>query len=215
LSYSEGHAVFYLVPGANGTVEPGERWLNCAMYVRVPQEELPQFLTGADGRQFQGSIPPGQMRPELEERLKKLARRELPTYFADIMEAAKDHFAQAIYMIDVPAYANGRICLIGDAGAVAPPYTASGVFKGMNNAIDLAEALACPDCVDDALVEWSDGQTTTGKRMVALGKRLEQALIWNVPNFSQMEETEMQNWWATAAKMPEDIFEAPQELITE
>jgi len=34
----------------------------------------------------------------------------------------------------------GRICLMGDAGVVAPPFTGSGVFKGANNAVDLAEA---------------------------------------------------------------------------
>lgn len=211
LSYSEGHAVFYLVPGADGTCEPGERWVNAAMYVRVPEDELPQFLVGANGYQHQGSIPPGNMRPELEKGLKALAREHLPAYFADIMEASEYHFAQAIYLIDVPSYYDGRICLIGDAGAVAPPYTASGVFKGMNNAIDLAEALGCAGCVDDAIAEWSAEQTATGKRMVALGRRLEQALIWNVPDFSQMEETEMKAWWENAAKMPEDIFVAEKQ----
>ena len=130
MSYDEGHAVFYFVPGENGSIEPGERWLNCAMYVRVPEAELPEYLVGANGRQYKGSIPPGQMRPEVEARLKRLAREQLPTYFADIMAAADNHFAQAIYIADVPTYHNGRICLIGDAGAVAPPYTASGVSKG-------------------------------------------------------------------------------------
>ena len=211
LSYKEGHAVFYLVPGANGACEPGERWLNCAMYVRVPQAELRQFLTGANGHQSFGSIAPGNMRPDQEEELKALARRYLPTYFADALEKSSYHFAQAIFMIDVSSYLNGRICLIGDAGAVAPPYTASGVFKGMNNAIDLAGALGCPDCVDEALAGWNETQTATGKRMVALGRRLEQALIWNIPDFSQMSAQEMQAWWANAAKMPEDIFASAEQ----
>lgn len=205
MSYDEGHAVFYMVPGANGSVETGERWLNCAMYVRVPEDELPQFLVGANGRQNKGSIPPGQMRPEVEARLKQIAREQLPTYFADIMAAADNHFAQAIYMVDVPTYHNGRVCLIGDAGAVAPPYTASGVFKGMNNAIDLTEALNSDSC-DVALAKWSKTQTALGQRLSALGRQLEQALIWHVPNFGQMSEVDMQAWWQNAAKMPEDIF---------
>ena len=81
MSYEEGHAVFYFVPGANGSIEPGERWLNCAMYVRVPEDDLAEFLVGANGRQYKGSIPPGQMRPTLEARLKQLAQEHLPTYF--------------------------------------------------------------------------------------------------------------------------------------
>lgn len=205
MSYDEGHAVFYFVPGANGSIEPGERWLNCAMYVRVPEDELPEFLVGANGRQYKGSIPPGQMRPELEARLKELAREQLPTYFADIMAAADNHFAQAIYIADVSTYHNGRVCLIGDAGAVAPPYTASGVFKGMNNAIDLTEALNSDSC-DVALAQWSETQTALGQRMSALGRQLEQALIWDVPNFGKISEAETQAWWQNAAKMPEDMF---------
>ena len=42
--------------------------------------------------------------------------------------------------------------------------------------------------------------------MSALGRQLEQVLIWNVPNFGKMSEAEMQAWWQNAAKMPEDIF---------
>ena len=121
------------------------------------------------------------------------------------MAAADNHFAQAIYIADVPTYHNGRVCLIGDAGAVAPPYTASGVFKGMNNAIDLTEALNNDSC-NVALARWSETQTALGNRMSALGRQLEQALIWIVPNFGHMDETEMQAWWQNAAKMPEDIF---------
>jgi 2-polyprenyl-6-methoxyphenol hydroxylase-like FAD-dependent oxidoreductase len=98
------------------------------------------------------------------------------------------------------------MCLVGDAGACAPPLTGSGVFKGMNNAIDLAEALAGHDNIDNALQKWSARQTRTGERMVALGRQMEQALIWSVPDFSKMDETAMRTWWREAAKLPEDMF---------
>ena len=44
------------------------------------------------------------------------------------------------------------------------------------------------------------------KRLVGLGRQLEQALIWSVPDFAQMSEAAMRTWWEEAAKMPEDMF---------
>jgi 2-polyprenyl-6-methoxyphenol hydroxylase-like FAD-dependent oxidoreductase len=103
------------------------------------------------------------------------------------------------------------MCLMGDAGAVAQPFTAGGVFKGMNNALDLARSLAETADVDQALEEWSAEETATGKRMTALGKQLEKALIWKIPDFALMDEPKMRDWWANAAKMPEDLFASSEE----
>jgi hypothetical protein len=89
--------------------------------------------------------------------------------------------------------------------------TGSGVFKGMNNAIDLAEALAGYDNIDNALQKCSARQTRTGERMVALGRQMKQALICSVPDFSRMDETAMRTWWREAAKLPEDMFPSSEE----
>jgi hypothetical protein len=35
---------------------------------------------------------------------------------------------------------------------------------------------------------------------------MEQALIWSVPDFSEMDEAAMRIWWREAAKLPEDMF---------
>jgi 2-polyprenyl-6-methoxyphenol hydroxylase-like FAD-dependent oxidoreductase len=203
VSYPEGHGVFYFVPGKDGSVKEGERWVNWAIYICMPEAELAQFLVDRDGRQRTGSIPPGLMRPEVEERLKTLVRETFPPYHSAIVDGSHDTFAQPIYIADVSSYHKGRICLIGDAGAVAQPFTAGGVFKGMNNALDMAEALATRAGVDEALAEWSATETATGKRLTTLGVQLEKALIWNIPDFAKMDETGMRSWWEQAAKMPE------------
>jgi 2-polyprenyl-6-methoxyphenol hydroxylase-like FAD-dependent oxidoreductase len=206
VGYDEAHGVFYFVPGVNGSVAKGERWVNWALYVRVPQEELTGFLTDKDGKPHEGSLAPGMMPLEQEASLKRLARDRLPSYYADIIRNSQDTFAQAIYIVSLPGYHKGRVCLAGDAGSVAPPFTASGVFKGMNNAIDLTKALQSHDDVDAALAAWDAQETATGNRMAALGEQLERALIWSIPDFSHMDEAGMRAWWENAAKMPEDVF---------
>ncbi|MEJ7637384.1 MAG: FAD-dependent monooxygenase [Singulisphaera sp.] len=58
------HVLCYLIPGANGELEPGQRRLNWVWYWNVPEAELAELLTGTDGRPRDFSVPPGQVRPE-------------------------------------------------------------------------------------------------------------------------------------------------------
>jgi 2-polyprenyl-6-methoxyphenol hydroxylase-like FAD-dependent oxidoreductase len=206
LSHAEGHAVVYLVPGPDSSIEKGRRWINWACYVRVSPEQLPGFLVDRTGRQHAGSLPPGSVRLEEESRLKQMAREIFPPYFADIIGASQDTFLQAIYTAAVTQYRRGRMCLAGDAGAFVQPFTASGVFKGMSNALDLAEALAGSDDIDEALEQWSALETEAGARLLLLGRKLEEALIWSVPDFARMDAQATQAWWQDAARMPEDLF---------
>lgn len=206
VSYADGHCVIHFVPSQEGAVESGRRWVSWSMYVPVMESDLPQFLVDKTGTLQPGSLPPGMMRPEEEQRLKRLARESLPPYFGDIIAGSEDTYAQPIYTADVPAYYRGRMCLAGDAGAFAQPFTAGGVFKGINNAIDLAAALSSQADVDAALAAWSREEVVTATRVYLLGQQLEDALIWSIPDFAQMSEAEMQAWWEKAAKLPEDLF---------
>ena len=56
---------------------------------------------------------------------------------------------------------------------------------------DLAEALAGHANVEDALQTWSAQQTQIGNRMLLLGRQMEQALIWSIPDFARMDEAAM------------------------
>jgi 2-polyprenyl-6-methoxyphenol hydroxylase-like FAD-dependent oxidoreductase len=200
-----GNAVFYLVPGSDGSIERGRRWVNWACYLAVPANDLPAFLVDVDGFQHTHSIPPGRMSPDQESRLKRLAVQQLPPYFGDIVARSGDTFAQPIYTVEVPQYASNRMCLVGDAGSIAPPFTGSGVFKAVQNAIELAEVLADPADVPAALESWSRSQTETGRRLAALGRQMEQAFVWAAPDFSEMDDKTARRWWEEAVTFPDDF----------
>jgi 2-polyprenyl-6-methoxyphenol hydroxylase-like FAD-dependent oxidoreductase len=206
-----GHLVLYFVPGHNGSAAKNERLVNWAAYVPVSEEKLPDFLIDREGRQRSGSLPPGSMRLEEEVRLKRLMKTHLPPYYADIINSSRDTFAQPIYSVAVPAYHQGRICLMGDAGAVAPPFTGSGVFKGVNNAVDLAEAIQANATLDAALDTWGQTQTVTGQRLAVLGQQMEQAWIWAAADFSQMDSETTAAWWKEAVTFPEEFTYEAQE----
>lgn len=206
-----GHLVLYFVPGPGGSVAPGARWVNWAAYVPVTPDDLPAFLTDRDGRRRSGSLPPGSMRPDEEDRLKQLMRDHLPGYYADLIARSRDTFAQPIYLVEMPAYHRDRMCLIGDAGSVAQPFTGSGVFKGAQNAADLASALHEHDAVDAALAAWDRAQTATGRRLAALGRQMEQAFIWDPPDFAQLDADTTAAWWKKAVTFPDDFTYAGPE----
>lgn len=206
IGYPDGHCVFYFVPGQDGSVAKGKRWVNWACYVRVPEADLGRFLTDRFGRQRTGSLPPGNMRLEDETRLKDHVRPHLPTYFAAMVDMSQDTFVQPIFTSDVPAYRKGRIGLLGDAGAFVQPFTGTGVFKGMNNAMDLGRAVTGKSDIDAALESWSTQQTRTGKMLMAMGERLEQALIWETPDFGQMDENATRAWWVDANRIPPELM---------
>ena len=200
-----GHAVFFLVPGEDGSVEQGRRRVNWSCYIPAPVKSLSSFLTDRHGRQRTGLLPPGYVRAEVEARLKALMNQQLPAYYGEIIADSHDTLLQPVYEVELPAYHRGRICVIGDAGALAPPFTGSGVFKGTGNALDLAAALAEHDNLDAALAEWDDAQTQTGQKLVVLGRQMEKALVWRVPNFSRLDEQSAAVWWRKTVTFPDEF----------
>lgn len=200
-----GNAVFYFVPGTGGSVTPGKRWVNWACYVPVTPEALPAFLVDRRGRRHEHSLPPGTMRDSEEARLKTLMARHLPAYFAEIVGASTRTFAQPIYTVTVPAYAVDGTALLGDAGSVAPPFTGSGVFKAVTNAVELAGALDGAGSPHEALAKWSAEQTRRGRALAALGEQMEQAFVWAAPDFSSMTEPEARSWWTQAVTFPAEF----------
>jgi 2-polyprenyl-6-methoxyphenol hydroxylase-like FAD-dependent oxidoreductase len=200
-----GNAVFYFVPGEGGSTEVGERLVNWACYLPLAPEKLPDFLVDRYGQRQEHSLPPGSMRIAEEDRLKELMGDHLPRYFSEIITASRDSFVQPIHSGTVPAYARGRIALLGDAGAVAPPFTGSGVFKAMMNAVELATALDESRSVDEALVQWSSEQTKRGDRLAALGDQMEAAFVWHAPDLSTMTEPDARRWWTRSVSFPDEF----------
>jgi 2-polyprenyl-6-methoxyphenol hydroxylase-like FAD-dependent oxidoreductase len=197
IGYSGGHGIIYLVPGLDGSTVRRQRLINWAIYVPVTEHELPAMLTDSDGRVHGGSLPPRAMPIERENRLKESFRTHFPTYWSGIIDRTPNTFVQAIYDTTVPAYRSGRICLAGDAGALAPPHTGSGVFKAMNNGLGLASALETADSIDAGLATWNESQTAGGNRMVIYGRQAEEALVTAIPNWAEMSEPEMEEWWTS------------------
>ena len=204
-----GHFVVYLVPGEDGSVLPGGQLFNWAAFIPLPTQDLPAFMVDRTGTPRAGTIPPGEMRPDEESRLKSLVAAELPDFYADVVIRSPRTYVQLIYTVQMPAYHRGRMCLIGDAGSVAQPFTGSGVFKGYNNVKGLLEVLDRHDELDAALDEWAAAQVSLGRRLLTLGEQMEQAFIWAWPDLAKADAQAIESWWKNAVEFPDDFTHEP------
>lgn len=206
-----GNFVCYFVPGADGSARPGERLVNWAAYIPVPENDLPSFMIDRSGRLRDGTIPPGELRPEAEVALKSAMEVELPDYYAAMVRATQHTYVQLIYTVRPPAAQRGAACLVGDAGAVTPPFTGSGVFKGYNNVKSLLEIFDRHDDLDSALAEWNREQVELADRLLALGDQMEQAFVWDSLDLATADAASTQSWWHAAVQFPDDFtYEASE-----
>jgi hypothetical protein len=158
--------------------------------LQVPENELTEFLgpgAGETGR----SVAPDMMTSDRVAALQRFTHMALPEAYAAMVEATPSTAIQPIYTVEVPSYSAARVCLLGDAGSLFPPFTASGVFKAITNAVELAEGISGPDPLGQALARWSASQVATAKAVSRTAALLEPAVIFGVPNLATMDPADV------------------------
>lgn len=136
----------YLIPGKNGTVEPGKRLVNFVYYTNFPEgsAELDEIMTDKDGQRRHITMPPGMMSAPAWEKQKEIAEARLPPQFAEIVCKTQQPFVQAITDCIAPTntYMDGRVVLIGDALAGFRPHTVASTSQACFDAMVLADYFA-------------------------------------------------------------------------
>ncbi len=89
---------------------------------------------------------------------------------------------------------------------MVPPFTTSGVFKGMRNAAELIAALASGQDLNMSLHHWEKQQQAVGAGLKKLSDVMESKLITNVPDFSQMSQHDLYGWWSDIQSTLEEVM---------
>jgi len=160
----------YQVPSKDPVAEPGRRDWNYVWYRPVTDGELRDISTDASGRHHALGIPPPLLRADVTARIKDDARRLLAPQLAEIVERSQPFF-QAIYDVESPRLASGRVVLLGDAAFVARPHVGMGVTKAALDAFCLSKSLEEND-FQKALARYDSLRTEFGRRCVARARRL-------------------------------------------
>lgn len=165
----------YLIPGVNGSVEPGKRLVNFVWYFNFPLEsqEFEDLMTDSDGNRHRTTLPPGKMQPKVWDRMKQVAQARLPPQFAEIISKTKYPFAQAITDVISPTntFMNGKVLLIGDALAGFRPHTVASTSQAAFDAMVLAEFVVGRKGHDEFVRETMMFGRLIQKRGVEMGTR--------------------------------------------
>jgi 2-polyprenyl-6-methoxyphenol hydroxylase-like FAD-dependent oxidoreductase len=164
----------YPVPGRDNSTQPGRRGFNHIWYRPTDfHETLPRLCTDASGHCHGISIPPPLIRPEVVAQVKASARERLAPQIAAIVERTSQIFFQAIFDLESPRVALGRVALLGDAAFVARPHVGVGVTKAALDAECLAREIeAAHGDLDAALAGYERSRRLFGSRIVERARRL-------------------------------------------
>jgi 2-polyprenyl-6-methoxyphenol hydroxylase-like FAD-dependent oxidoreductase len=167
------HILCYLIPGANGETERGQRRLNWVWYWNVPETELTAVMTDREGKLRDFSVPPGEVRPEILRAQDAVAHELFSPQFRELWTATREPFIQPILDLAVPQMVFGRTVLVGDAAFIPRPHTAASTSKAATNAITLGRAITQhPADINTALLEWEPTQLALGRQLEAHGQML-------------------------------------------
>jgi 2-polyprenyl-6-methoxyphenol hydroxylase-like FAD-dependent oxidoreductase len=198
VGYQGGGGVLYYIPGSGQSTEPGKRLLTWGYYLQVPESGLSSVLVDDQERQQSSSVPFGKVHPQVKAGFEARLAGLLPPLLFELVQQSSNSAIHAIYSVAPHSYTRDRLCLAGDAGAVFPPFTGSGVLKAVANATSLADALADAPAVDDALRRWGEAQLQVAAQVMPTAEHIERTQVFDMPDLSTMPTTATNDWMAAA-----------------
>ncbi|KAJ5522622.1 hypothetical protein N7513_013195 [Penicillium frequentans] len=140
------HCIVYTIPGKNGSLQPGDRYLNFLWYTNETEESLNEILKdGLDGHRHHNIVPSGRVRQDIwAERTKQAEALPLSKPMLEIFLKIKRPFIQVItdFCSHQAAFEDGKVLLVGDGVSLFRPHTA---FSGTQAAF---HALCTADFVN-------------------------------------------------------------------
>ncbi|HLK83908.1 MAG TPA: FAD-dependent monooxygenase [Xanthobacteraceae bacterium] len=162
----------YPVAGPDNELRPGGRRYNLVWYRPADEIELKRLLTDEGGTLHALSIPPPLVSRTVIADMREAAETVLAAQFRDLIRLVDRPILQAIYDLESPRMAFGRVALIGDAAFVARPHVGAGVVKAAQDALALMRALESTDDIAAALKAMEAAQVPFGRRIVARARAL-------------------------------------------
>jgi 2-polyprenyl-6-methoxyphenol hydroxylase-like FAD-dependent oxidoreductase len=163
----------YPVAGDHDEVAPGERRYNFVWYRPTDEAvKLRELMTDGSGRVHELTIPPGLIREEVVDEMRRDAERLLAPQFAEVVRLSDKPFFQAIFDLESSRLVFGRVALAGDAAFIARPHCGMGVTKAGGDAVALADALSAARTIDAGLAAYEKARLGFGRDIVAHAREL-------------------------------------------
>lgn len=159
-----------VLPGVDGSVEPGDRRLHWVWYTPVADRELGAVLTDQEETNRDAAVPPGMLQDRYAAALRERAGEHAPQ-FTRLVRATRAPGVAPVVDLEVPRADIGSTVFVGDAAFTTRHHTAASTPKAVQDATTLADALARYDDLERALDDWSSTQELHGRQLVAQGRQ--------------------------------------------
>jgi 2,6-dihydroxypyridine 3-monooxygenase len=169
-----GHILVYAIPDHEGRSSPPHRVINFVWYRNYltggPFEDL---MLDQGGSQRLATMPPGTIRQHHLTEMRSTAERVLAPTLLEVVMGCEEPLIQAVFDLESPRMAFGRVCLIGDAAFGLRPHVAAGQAKACADAWALRDALElCDGRVEEALAVWEPTQLALGRQALERTRRM-------------------------------------------
>jgi 2-polyprenyl-6-methoxyphenol hydroxylase-like FAD-dependent oxidoreductase len=164
--------ICYPISGYDNDIRPGRRRFNFIWYRVADAKLLREMCVDDNGRQWEFSVPPPQIRKNLIASLRAEAQAGLPPALNDCLRAIDQPFFTPIYDFIAPCIVSDRVALVGDAASNARPHMGFGVSKAACDAQALANALRDHDDIDRGLAEYNRIRQPIGEIIVRHSRKL-------------------------------------------
>jgi 2-polyprenyl-6-methoxyphenol hydroxylase-like FAD-dependent oxidoreductase len=162
----------YPVAGPANDLRPGRRRYNLVWYRPADDGALRRLMTDDAGTHHPLGIPPPAISRAVIAGMRDAAETVLAPQFRDLIRLVDRPMLQAIYDIESPRMAFGRIALIGDAAFVARPHVGAGVAKAAQDALALTQAFDGAPDIATALKRMEAMQQPFGCRVIDRAREL-------------------------------------------
>lgn len=182
-----GHAVLYMIPEFDGSNTPGHRRVNWGIYAPCPRGLK---LDGVE------SEPPGSITAEVFADLRSLLATDFPPAVAQLIGHSRreEVSIQPIYDSIVDSYVSDRILLIGDAGTMTRPHTASGATKALEDALALESLAQEVGELPELLLRYDSERCSKARTVSEIGRRIGQAQVVDTPDWGRMTPADFEDW---------------------
>ena len=168
------HILVYAMPDHAGRTRQPHRVINFVWYRNYPEGgPYEALMTDKDGRWRGGTMPPGMVGDEFLTEMLETARSTLAPTLLEVIEGCEAPLIQAIFDVESPQMAFGRVVVMGDAAFGLRPHVAAGQAKASADAWALRDALAeSGGDVAAALGVWEPRQLALGRQALARTRQM-------------------------------------------
>ncbi len=188
--YPDGHALFALIPTYCKDAEKNGLSITWLVYEKL-YDKHPIVLDNIAGK----NIAPNDMSQNYIEHLHHLVDMCLPDFAKQVVHHTDAPFIQSINDATVPSLYKNNIALLGDAGFVIRPHTASGATKAIQDALHMEKCLKENSDVDAALKAWNAACFPSSDNLFQLGCSLGKLLVTDVPDCQTLSKEKFDQYW--------------------